>query len=121
MLRNVIVEARTEYEIFFLLTAYLESVRYCDKLNLLPEDITRLPCSGIDDVRTRLERLDAGLRAPQQGEYQARANAIVRESVDVLHASLDRLQQLASPANVERVPACGERPVWTGDSRHPTG
>ena len=107
MLRDVIVEARTEYEIFFLLTAYLESLRYCDKLSLLPEHLTRLPCSGIDDVRVRLEGVDRGLRTMQRGECQDRAIAVLQESLDVLRASLDRLQQLNCPDNLERVAICG--------------
>src|SRR5690349_3796884 len=54
---EVICEADSEHEIYFLLTAYAEAVRYCDKLGPLPERITHLPFTGIDDLNERLEEM----------------------------------------------------------------
>jgi len=99
MISDVILEANTEYEIFFLLTAYVESVRYCDKLSILPEDFTRLPVTGIGDVRTRLEGFGLELEK-LLGSGNSKAHVILREAADIFGAALDRLQWLDQKAYV---------------------
>lgn len=97
MISDVILEANSEHEIFFLLTAYVESIRYCDRLGTLPENLTRLPLSGIGDVQRKLEALNAGLGQHFE-DCNGRTNAILREAADILRAALDRLQWLAREA-----------------------
>lgn len=46
MLVDVIHQADTEHEINFLLTAYVESLRWGDQISLLSERITTLPLGG---------------------------------------------------------------------------
>ena len=54
LIKDAIREANTEHEIFFLLTAYVEALGYCDKLNLLPWQMRDLPVAGADDVKARV-------------------------------------------------------------------
>lgn len=99
MISDVILEANTEYEIYFLLTAYVESVRYCDKLSTLPENFTRLPLTGIGDVRTRLEGFGLALEKPSSSAH-GRERVTLREAADIFGAALDRLQWLDQKACV---------------------
>ena len=93
MITDVIREAGTEHEIYFLLTSYVESVRYCDKLGGLPVHMRELPLSGRDDIRARVERLrDAELGLP--AATQGRGHAVVAEAIDVFVAALGRLEAL---------------------------
>src|SRR5262245_39747885 len=66
---DVISKADSEIEIFFLLTGYVEAVRYCDLLNCLPDSIKALPFNGPVDIRLRLDRLGVEFDNPlRQGE-----------------------------------------------------
>ena len=95
MLHNLILDAASKYEIYFLLTSYLESVRYCDKLGVLPKELTRLPCAGIDDIWERLEALNTELDGPPPlGSLEPR-DAALREAAATLDASIRRLRELA--------------------------
>ena len=82
---------------FFLLTAYVESVRYCDKLRTLPEDFTRLPLTGIGDVQTRLEGFNVELEEIM-GRGNGKEQLILREAADIFGAALDRLRWLDQKA-----------------------
>ena len=95
MLHNLILDAASKYEIYFLLTSYLESVRYCDKFGVLPKQLTRLPCAGIDDIWERLEALSIELVSPSLPGSQEPRDAVLREAAAVLDASIRRLRQLA--------------------------
>lgn len=97
MMHNLILDATNKYEIYFLLTAYLESVRYGDKLGMLPKELTRLPCSGIDDIWQRLDALRAELQSPHAASHEPR-EAILREAAATLGASVRRLRQLDGEA-----------------------
>lgn len=93
-IQDVIREATTEHEVYFLLTAYVEAVRYGDMLNHLPGQVRELPLHGLDDVRTRVDGLRAELvrsSAPQTGD---RSRVIVKESSELFSEALTRLQRL---------------------------
>lgn len=94
MITDVIVEAKTEHAIYFLLTAYLESVRFGDKFRLLPEHITRLPLDGIVDVRVRFHDLRTELDRAS-GPGCSKAGALIKEALYVFGTGLDRLTWLA--------------------------
>ncbi len=42
-INDVMRQATKEHEIYFLLTAYVESLRFGDELSLLPTNLTMLP------------------------------------------------------------------------------
>ena len=94
MLHDLILDATSKYEIYFLVTAYLESVRYGDKLGMLPKELTCPPCSGIDDIWERLEALNGELNSSPQVQSQEPRRAILREAVALLGMSVRRLRQL---------------------------
>ncbi len=93
MINDVIRDAATEHEIYFLLTAYVEAVRYCDKLNHLPEAMGNLPLAGMDDVRLRIEKLKTGLGKPHP-ELAGEDHAMIKEAMDIFETALNRLRSL---------------------------
>lgn len=96
MIGDVILEASSEHEIFFLLTAYVESLRYCDKRATLPEALTRLPLSGLGDVRNKLEGINAEIGRSAGGT--AARQAVLSEAADIFATALERLKRLAEQA-----------------------
>jgi hypothetical protein len=92
-INDVIREAKSEHEIYFLVTAYVEAVRYCDPLSFLPAQARDLPLKGVDDVRTRIDGLWAELARARQAGSPSRAT-VIEETTDVLGAALSRLQWL---------------------------
>jgi hypothetical protein len=96
MIADVIRKAETEHEIFFLLTAYSEAVRFCDKLNCLPDDITRLPLGGAADVKTRFEQLILELDSASR-RLDDRSCLVIREAVHILGTALSRVELLDAP------------------------
>src|SRR5262245_24972653 len=89
-INDVIREAKSEHEVYFLLTAYVEAVRYVDKMSLLPASVRELPLNGMDDVKARFD----GLKAELSRRDDSRSLAVVKESADILGDALARLQWL---------------------------
>jgi hypothetical protein len=92
-INDVIREAKSEHEVYFLLTAYVEAVRYVDRMSLLPSSVRDLPLNGMDDVRARFDGLRAEL-GQANGGFDSRSLAIVKESADILGDALARLKWL---------------------------
>ena len=90
---DVIAESKAEYEIYFLLTAYLESVRFCDKFRLLPDHITGLPLKGPADLRRRYEDLASELTG-NSVQFAGRPAAIIKEALDVFSTGLCQLKRM---------------------------
>jgi|SRR5688572_27888545 hypothetical protein len=93
-INDVIREAKSEHEVYFLLTAYVEAVRYVDRMSSLPASVRDLPLNGVDDVKARFAGLRAELGQRPSGKPDTRSLAIVRESADILGDALARLQWL---------------------------
>lgn len=90
---DVIGGAATEYEIRFLLTAYVESACYCGRLNDGAGDVRKLPVGGIGDVQARTEALEAELAHPSWA-MRAADRAVVQEATAIFRMALQRLQSL---------------------------
>ena len=86
---EVIREAGTRHEIYFLLTAYVEAVRYCDKFHMLPQPMRDLPLSGMDDLKRRVERLRAGI-----DRTDILDRPVIREAWQIFAVALERLDEL---------------------------
>jgi hypothetical protein len=86
---DVIREATSEHEVYFLLTAYVEAVRHGDMLSCLPEPVRELPFQGLDDVRTRVDGLKAELELSLP--RNTRSRVIVKESTELFAEALNRL------------------------------
>lgn len=93
MIADVIRETTTEQEIYFLLTAYIEAVKYSGQTNNLPQGVTRLPLHRIDDVETRFEELTTELDMLSWSETDGGC-LILREAADIFAAALSRLCSL---------------------------
>lgn len=93
LMRDAIQQANTEHEIFFLLTAYVEAVGYCDKLQLLPWQMRDLPLAGADDVKARISGLHLRLHS-MTPDVDGRVHLVVNEALEVLNAALRRLASL---------------------------
>lgn len=93
MIIDVIREASDEYEIFFLLTAYVEAVRYCDKLKNQPEYMRLLPLAGTIDLEVRIDKLKSELARPSHDPGD-KDRLIVREAADIFDTALHRLHAL---------------------------
>ena len=92
-LGNVILDADSEHEIYFLLTSYVEALRYCRQLHCLPGAVARLPLAGLDDVRMRFSALAVSL-ADASRPLDQRARAALTEAACVFGAALHRLSAL---------------------------
>jgi len=119
MIIDVIRKAGDEHEIFFLVSAYVEAVRYCDKLKNFPEHMWHLPLAGTLDLETRAESLESELGNSSQDRSE-RERLIVREAADIFAAALHRLRVLrqAQPLRQEYVEN-SSRPLRT-DKDHST-
>jgi len=93
-LGNVILDAHSEHEIYFLLTSYVEAVRYCGQLDCMPNGVARLPLAGLDDVRVRFAELAVSL-ADTSHPLEQRARVALTDAACVFGAALHRLSALA--------------------------
>ena len=97
MIGDAIVNSSSECEIYFLLTSYIETARYCGRLNKLPGHLLHLPMFGIDDVRMRLDGLSLEIsRLSQSADEEQRVR--VGEAVEIFAAALSRLRRLGHGA-----------------------
>jgi len=93
MINDIIRESATEHEVYFLLTSYVEAVRFGDKLQCLSESMLNLPLTGMDDVSERFEKLivelDAASRRLDDGTC-----VLIKEALQVFGAATSRLRRL---------------------------
>lgn len=60
-IHQAVREAKTEQEIYLLLTAYVKATRIGDEMDRLSQQMTSLPLAERDDVRGGIQDLFAGL------------------------------------------------------------
>ena len=94
MFADKIRSANNEHEIYFLLTAYIETVRFSDKSHsYVPEAITRLPLNGIGDLRIRFTQLMVELDKASKS-LDGDSCTIIKEGMHALGVALNRLTVL---------------------------
>jgi hypothetical protein len=103
MITNYIRKANTEYEIYFLLTAYIQTVRFCDKLEHMPKHMAALPLTGRDNLQARFDRLIVELDIASK-RSDDKACVIIKEALAVLSTALNCLWSLD---NKRRCPQAG--------------
>ena len=97
LIRDAIHRVNTEHEVFFLLTAYVEAVGYCDKLNLLPWQLRDLPLAGADDVKARIY----GLRLRDVTSDADHGDClIIEEAMTIFRTALRRLAFLQADSSL---------------------
>ena len=90
MIADYIRQAKTEYEIYFLLTAYIQTVRFCDKMESMPEQMAALPLSGKADLQARFNGLIVDLDVASK-RLDDNACVVIKEALVVLSTALNRL------------------------------
>lgn len=101
LIHEAIREASTRHEIFFLLTAYVEAIGYCDRGNLLPWQVRELPLAGIEDVKARIYGLRLRTRGMTPGHDDETARRAIDEALDVYTTALRRLASLQHEASAD--------------------
>ena len=94
LIAEIIRNASTAHEIYFLLASYIEAARYCDPSERLPTDLRRLPIDGTDDLGARVDRLKSAFAAPFD-VLDENDRAIVREALVIFGCARKRLTYLA--------------------------
>jgi hypothetical protein len=63
---DAINSAASEHAVYFLVTAYIESLQHFHRGLGIPEAVVRLPLSGMDDLEERLTSLKRNVDVPLQ-------------------------------------------------------
>jgi hypothetical protein len=92
LITRVIGEAADEHQVHFLVNAYLEAVRYCDPLGLMPGAVRELPFRGIEDAAARVRTIGFMLETQELANDQARV--VAKEALGILTAARQRLEAL---------------------------
>ena len=90
MITDYIRQAKTEYEIYFLLTAYIQTVRFCDKVECMPKHMAALPLGGKADLQARFDGLIVDLDSASK-RLDDKACVVIKEALVVLSSTLNRL------------------------------
>ena len=90
MIDHVIRNAESESAIYFLLDAYVETTQFGERL---PEHLTNLPITGVDDVEARFQQLLKELgKAP--GQFYSKSHVVIEEALHIFEDALGRLKAL---------------------------
>ena len=88
---EAIKTADTEHVVYFLLTAYVETIGYYDPLrSSVPSYVKRLPVTGIADVSKRL----GALRMTIERYARSKTRLLIEEAVEIFSLALQRLTVL---------------------------
>jgi hypothetical protein len=93
MITQAVREARTEQDIYLLLTAYVQATRLGDELKKLSRHATGLPLTGLDDVRERIQGLFTELGVASRGLDDG-SRLVIKEALYVFGEALMRLKWL---------------------------
>jgi hypothetical protein len=101
---DVMRRLSTEYEINFLLTAYIETLQFYDSAKRLPPGVGALPLNGAKDIEERFTELLGAELCGLARSHCDTQGAIAREATELFGAAYTRLQTLreAEPAPVPR-------------------
>jgi hypothetical protein len=92
--------AKTEYVVYFLLTAYVETVGHRGAASrVLPKEARRMPVRDADDVARRLRVLRT-----KRGAFKARRDVkAIDEAVSAFGAAFERLRALGARLSPPRM------------------
>lgn len=86
MITDAIKCVQTEHAVYFLLTAYVETLTFTESI---PETVRRLPIRGREDVRRRAEVLHDVMYAPAPVLVALK----IEEAADVFDVAFEQLRQ----------------------------
>ncbi len=90
MITDVFPNAESEFVILFLLTAYIEATQFAGKI---PEHLTNLPITGLEDVETRFQQLIMEYDKAFEKQHD-KACVEIEEALRIFDAALCRLKFL---------------------------
>ncbi|MGZ8267932.1 MAG: hypothetical protein ACXW20_10240 [Burkholderiales bacterium] len=89
MIADAIDSATTEHAVYFLVTAYIESLHHFHRSLGIPERVIELPIAGAEDLAERLAALRHNINVPLEGVVGA------SEADAILARALARLRELS--------------------------
>lgn len=90
LINEAIKLAQTEHVVYFLLTAYVETLGHADNYGI-PEKVRRLPLDGQSDVQERLGLVRDILDTPACSTPHVRP--VIEEVAEVFHAASEQLRR----------------------------
>lgn len=90
MITDAIKSAETKPVVYFLLTAYVETLGVKNAYGI-PEKVKRLPISNEADVKKRSDVMHDVLHAPSPDPHVV---AVIEETVEVFDAASEQLEKL---------------------------
>jgi hypothetical protein len=100
MLADAIESAVSEHAVYFLLTAYVESLQHFHTSLHIPQCVIALPLGGLDDLVERVQTLREMSAAPD------RDIAPDDEALAILECALKRLRKLPQSVRPEETQDC---------------
>lgn len=101
MIHDAIRKANSEHTVYFLLTAYLDTLQFSRQL---PEHLTVLPIADLPDLESRFEKLvaefETELRMPDSHKF-----FVLLEAVGIFDLAAVRVCQLLNERTDPRVAA----------------
>jgi two-component system response regulator len=115
---DIMRTADTDHEIYFLLTSYIEAVRFNRRADGVSSEITRLPLHGKDDVKERFAKLLIELDLASKGLDAGRCE-LIREALHILGTAWKRLESLAAEGVAAQGHAVPDAGGARGGAREP--
>lgn len=91
MITDAMKSAQTEHTVYFLLTAYVETLGHTDNYGI-PETVRRLPICGRSDVRERSRLMRETLYT--RGRHDNCAKPVIVEAADVFNTAAKQLETI---------------------------
>jgi hypothetical protein len=91
MIVDAIRSACTPHAVYFLVTAYIESLRHFERSCAAPEHVLDLPIAGADDLGQRVRVLERNTVPPESA-------VAASELATVLACALERVEAFDPPA-----------------------
>lgn len=88
MITDAIQTAQTKHTVYFLLTAYVETLALSESI---PENVKRLPICGKADVKQRSEVMHTVLRRPLRDRRMVRK---IEEATNLFDTASEQLKKL---------------------------
>ena len=87
MIVDAISSASSEHAVFFLVTAYIESLQQYQQSLGIPDSVVSLPLSGVHDLEARLLALRHNINVPLEAVVSAsEVSAVLATAVERLGA-----------------------------------
>jgi hypothetical protein len=99
MIVDAVSSAPSEHAVYFLVTAYMESLRHFERSSGVPQRVLDLPVAGAADLGERLSTLRRTMSSPVE------SIVAVSEVESVLTSALGRLSTLGELSQLTPVPA----------------